>query len=74
MKKVMFAASIIMLASCKKEEICNCGLIKSDNAANYSVVIENDCSGNNKEFVLAEGDWMNAHPGETYCISNVDSW
>jgi hypothetical protein len=41
---------------------------------NYTVVIKNDCTGNNKEFTLSSGDWMNAHPGSNYCITNASKW
>ena len=74
MKKIIVLVAIaIGMASCTKEN-CNCGVIQSDNIDNYSVVIRNSCSGNNKTFYLSEGDWMNAHPGSDYCITNVQSW
>jgi hypothetical protein len=74
MKKLILLASIVIgLASCKKEN-CNCGVIQSDNVNDYSVVIKNSCSQNVKTFYLSEGDWMNAHPGDDYCINNVESW
>ena len=77
MKKVIMIIAVALLAmSCEKEEVtpCNCGVIQSDNITDYSVVIKNDCSGNNKTFYLSEGDWMNAHPGNDYCITNTTSW
>jgi len=74
MKKVMMImAMALMVMSCEKKS-CNCGVIQSDNVSDYSVVIKNSCSGNNKVFYLSEGDWMNAHPGNDYCITNVTSW
>jgi hypothetical protein len=74
MKKVMMIMAIALLAmSCEKKN-CNCGVIQSDNIQDYSVVIKNSCSQNNKTFYLSEGDWMNAHPGQHYCITNVTSW
>jgi hypothetical protein len=70
-----------LIVSCKKDEIkknkqevCNCGLVVSDNVDDYSVVIRNSCSGNEKRFYLQPGDWMNAHPGSDYCITNVTNW
>ena len=83
--KAVFAFSavlvwaVIFLVSCKKEEPkpitpCNCGLVESDNIQDYSVVIKNDCSGNNKTFYLQEGDWMNAYVDSKFCISNVANW
>jgi hypothetical protein len=77
MKKVIFSLAVAtaLLSSCKKEtQPCNCGIIQSDNAMNYSVDIENDCSGNVKTWVLSEGDWMNAYVGTRYCITNTTSW
>jgi hypothetical protein len=81
--KTIFKISIIILvmtlASCKKEETptpnkCNCGLVVSDDAADNSVVIRNSCSGNEKKFILSEGDWFNAYVGSDYCITNVNNW
>ena len=64
-----------MLAVRKKRiKFSNCGLIVSDNVSNYSVDIRNNCSDNVKTFYLSEGDWMNAHPGQDYCITNVTNW
>ena len=75
MKKTLFLATlVVMFASCKKDEPCNCGLVVSDNVSDYSVVIRNNCSGNEKKFVLQAGDWINAHVGSDYCITNVSSW
>ena len=75
MKKTILAIAVVaLISSCKKDEPCNCGIIQSDNAQNYSVVIKNECSGNNKEFVLSESDWMTAYVGNNYCITNIDRW
>lgn len=77
MKKVIIIAVAALISSCNKKEKnqpCNCGVIQSDNVQNYSVVIQNECSGNNKTFTLSEGDWMNAHPGTKYCITNSGKW
>jgi hypothetical protein len=83
-KKILTVGFIItgLIVSCQKEEfnpnnsdkVCNCGLVVSDNVQDYSVVIRNSCSGNEKRFYLQEGDWMNAHPGSDYCITNVKNW
>ena len=83
MRKVILMIAVSMMVSCKKEdpkpvaqaqEYCNCGLVLSDNVSDYSVVIRNSCSGNEKKFYLQEGDWMNAYVGSDYCITNVTSW
>jgi ABC-type transporter MlaC component len=76
MKKVIMIMAVALLAmSCEKEVTpCNCGEIMSDNAADYSVDIKNDCSGNFKTFILTPDDWMNAYVGINYCITNTTSW
>jgi hypothetical protein len=74
MKKITLILGVSLMAlSCEKQN-CNCGVIQSDNVYDYSVIIKNSCSGNNKKFYLSEGDWINAHPGNHYCITNVESW
>ena len=74
MKKLILIVGIgLTMISCTKES-CNCGVIQSDNISDYSIVIRNSCSDNNKTFYLSEGDWMNAHSGDDYCINNVESW
>lgn len=87
MKKIIFSISLLIISyGCKKEDVaptkpsatfsssCNCGLVQSDDVNDYSVVIKNSCSGNNKKFYLQEGDWMNAYVGSNYCITNTTSW
>ena len=84
MKKLVLVLGLVASTiSCKKEivtpnnaqnQVCNCGLIVSDDVSDYSVTIRNSCSGNLKKFYLLEGDWIHAHPGNDYCISNVTSW
>jgi uncharacterized lipoprotein NlpE involved in copper resistance len=80
MKKSVLAVSVLVISliSCDKKAEqpapCNCGLVQSDNVQDYSVVIQNECSGNNKTFVLQQGDWMNAHVGTRYCITNSGQW
>jgi hypothetical protein len=77
MKKTIIGFAIILsIASCKKEDVkqCNCGLVVSDDVTNYSVVIRNNCSNNERTFTLQPGDWMNAYVGSNYCITNVTSW
>lgn len=80
MKTIILSIAVVaLISSCKKKDVketspCNCGIIQSDNAMDYSVVIKNECSNNNKTFTLSEGDWMNAHPGSRYCITNSGKW
>jgi hypothetical protein len=78
MKKVILSIAVVALvSSCKKKEEdkpCNCGVVQSDNVQNYSVVIQNECTGNNKEFTLNQTDWMKAYVGSNYCITNASKW
>jgi len=82
-KLVLVLGLVVSTVSCTKEivtpnnaqnQVCNCGLIVSDDVSDYSVTIRNSCSGNLKKFYLLEGDWIHAHPGNDYCITNVTSW
>lgn len=75
MKKVILGLAIVLsIASCKKVQPCNCGLVVSDRASDYSVVIRNNCSGSERRFILDAGDWMNAIVGEDFCINDVTTW
>ncbi len=77
MKRLVLVLGIATtMFSCQKDKICNsnCGTIVSDNVYDYSVVIRNNCSHNQKVFYLSEGDWMNAYPGSDYCITNTTNW
>ena len=76
MKRILLILSLstlLIISSCKKEQ-CNCGLILDDNVTDYSILIRNDCTSNERWFILSRGDWMNAHPGKRWCITNIDSW
>ena len=74
MKALKLIALIALLASCKKEESCNCGTIVDDNAADLSITIENECTGNQKVFYLDYNDWTTAYVGTNYCITNSGKW
>jgi hypothetical protein len=74
MKKTILIALLALISCKKKDKPCNCGLIVSDDPKDYSVVIRNECSNNEKKFYLSQGDWMNAHPGDNYCITNSGKW
>jgi nitrous oxide reductase accessory protein NosL len=69
-------AITLIIAGCDKESTkpCNCGLILSDRASDYSIVIRNECTGNEKRFYLQPGDWYNAYVGTNFCISNSGKW
>ena len=76
MKKVIMLMAMPLLFACSAEDSkdCNCGLIVNDNVKDYSVTIRNACSGNEQKFILQPGDWINAHVGSDYCITNVSNW
>ena len=79
MKKIgLLSMACVWIMSCSSSSDdmleCNCGEIVSDRVSDYSVVIRNECSGNEKRFTLNQGDWMNAHPGSDYCITNEEGW
>lgn len=77
MKKAILVLSMATIfMSCKKDkqQQCNCGLITDDRVSDYSIVIRNGCSGNEKRFTLTPGDWINAHVGSNYCITNTTGW
>jgi hypothetical protein len=75
MKKTIIGLAIILsIASCKKVEPCNCGTVTSDRVSDYSVVIKNNCSDNERRFILDPSDWVNAFVGESFCITDVTSW
>lgn len=72
-KLIIAAATVLTMLSCSKEP-STCGRIVSDNVHDYSVTIRNSNTNNLKTFYLTEGDWMNAHPGDNYCIYNTTEW
>ncbi len=72
-KKILIFSIALTMLSCSKEP-SSCGRIVSDNVHDYSVTIRNSNTNNLKTFFLTEGDWMNAHPGDNYCITNTTQW
>lgn len=74
MKKLFITLGLTYcLFSCEKEP-STCGLIVSDDVKNYSITIRNSNTNNLKTFYLSEGDWIHAHPGDVYCITNTEQW
>ena len=79
MKKLLLLSSLtILLFSCKgnyEEPVeCYCGEIISDDVADYSIVAMNECTGNERKFILNYDDWITAFIGADYCISNPEGW
>ena len=84
---VLAMAAMMIFTSCKKEDPddsggsnsggqCNCGIIVNDGIDNncYWLEIRNECSGNKKTFCFDQDVWMNGHPGDRFCVTNVSSW
>jgi len=80
MKNIMFIF-ILFLFSCKKEKICNCGVITYDygNATviypYQTIVVKNDCSGNERAFdIIPTSVYELVFVGEKYCVINIYNW
>jgi len=75
---LLLSSLTILLFSCKgnyEEPVeCYCGEIISDDAADYSIVAMNECTGNERKFILNYDDWITAFIGTDYCISNPEGW
>ena len=54
MKKLLLLSLLLTcMLSCKKEQKdCNCGRVMSDDVTNYSVIVRNNCTDNEKSFIL----------------------
>jgi hypothetical protein len=83
MKKIIFCSSVVfILFSCKKDiEDCNCGTIandgistNSDGTSCYWLEIRNSCTDNKKTFCFDQDVWMDANPGESFCVTNESGW
>jgi hypothetical protein len=78
MKKIIIIAIFLIgLGSCKKSDVTcnsNCGEIMADDVRDYSVLIKNSCTGNQKWFILDRSNWLNAYVGSNYCITNSGTW
>ena len=82
MKKLIIAISVMLVfVSCKKEKICNCGVIVWDygnTTAIYpyqTIVVKNDCSGNERHFdIIPSSIYEIIATGEKYCVINIYNW
>jgi hypothetical protein len=79
MKKTIII--LLFLISCKKEKICNCGVITGDYGNTtviypyQTIVVKNDCSGNEKIFdVIPTSVYEHIWVGERYCVINIYNW
>ena len=82
-KLILFAATLLMLTACTKEEEeeCNCGVITDDEITTnvdgsycYSLEIRNDCSNNKKTWCFDYDVWLENNVGESFCVTNVSRW
>ena len=75
MKQIILIA-IVLLASCKKEKDCNCGIIANDGITNgcYWLEIRNDCTGNKKKFCFDQDVWQSNYVGDPFCVANEPKW
>ena len=89
MKKIIInigIISLLLVSSCKKEEIevctpTNCGTIINDGididaSGNYCYYLEiqNACSDNVKKFCFDQYTWQNAYVGTEFCVTNQNPW
>lgn len=72
---------MLFIAGCNEDKPtpnkqCNCGTIANDgiDPGCFWLQIRNECSGNKKKFCFDEDIWMNAHPGERFCVTNSSGW
>lgn len=72
MKKVLLLAlgvAAISFASCKKEEVCNCGTISDQKkvGADFVLTYKNECSQNEKTEIVPFDQWIDAKVGQEHC-------
>lgn len=78
MKKVILIASLVVLASCKKEKeesLCNCGLLKMKVASEKVFILKNVCSENYKTiYNIPQTEYDGTPLGQMVCIDSVETW
>jgi hypothetical protein len=69
-------ALTLVMASCSKDEECNCGIIVSDGITGDCswLDIRNDCTNNTKRFCFDEYTWANNYVGDNFCVTNESQW
>jgi hypothetical protein len=79
--KIIIAIVSLFLFSCKKEKICNCGVITWDYGNTtviypyQTIVVKNDCSGNERHFdIIPSSVYEIITIGEKYCVINIYNW
>ena len=85
MKKTLLILGItlVTLSGCEKESLsdtsytgANCGVITNDGITNgcYWLEIRNGNTGNKKTFCFDYDVWLNAHKGNSFCVTNQSQW
>jgi len=68
---------IVSINSCDKSYTesniskCLCGKIIDDNVIDYSITVQNNCSGNIKNFKLSRSEWLYAFVDSYYCTNSI---
>ena len=60
------------------EEYCNCGVVVEDSihtaSQTYLLIVENECSGNQKNFIVDPLIYSAYSIGDRICINNQSPW
>jgi hypothetical protein len=74
------------LFACKKDEpqgygeegYCNCGVVVEDSihtaTTTYLLIVENECSGNERNFIVDPLIYSAYYKGDRICINNQSPW
>ena len=61
-----------------KEEFCNCGIVREDSihtaSAHYMLIVQNECSGNEKTFIVDHLVYGAYYKGDRICINEQEQW
>ena len=61
-----------------KEDFCNCGMLREDSihtaSQTYLFIIENECSGNEKTFIVDPLIYSAYYKGDRICVNDQSPW
>lgn len=61
-----------------EEEYCNCGMVREDSvitaSQTYLLIVENECSGNEKTFIVDQLIYSAYYKGDRICINDQSPW
>jgi hypothetical protein len=61
-----------------EEQFCNCGIICQDSihsqSQTYFFIVENECSGNEKAFIVDQLIYSAYYEGQRICINDQKPW